>query len=131
VIADDAKREAGAITTDTTADAGEPTPAPYDRTADAIIADCDGDPRAAVAELLAIIRSLIHECENVGNIDPPITWRSPLISLRLRGFDGGHALRETKPHQGHSFSRVIKGFRWTRGGVTLVSAFTISRPRPH
>ena len=32
-----------------------------DQTADDIIADCDGDPRAAVIELLAIIRSLIHE----------------------------------------------------------------------
>jgi hypothetical protein len=31
------------------------------QTADDIIADCDGDPRAAVIELLAIIRSLIHE----------------------------------------------------------------------
>jgi hypothetical protein len=30
-------------------------------TADDIIADCDGDPRAAVIELLAIVRSLIHE----------------------------------------------------------------------
>jgi hypothetical protein len=31
-----------------------------EQTADAIIADCDGDPRAAVVELLAIVRSLIH-----------------------------------------------------------------------
>jgi hypothetical protein len=30
-----------------------------------------------------------------------------------------------KPHQGHSFSRVIKGFRWTRDGVTLESVFTV------
>jgi hypothetical protein len=36
-------------------------PAEPDRTADAIIADCDGDRRAAVIELLAIVRSLIHE----------------------------------------------------------------------
>jgi hypothetical protein len=36
-------------------------PAAPDQTADDIIADCDGDPRAAVIELLAIIRSLIRE----------------------------------------------------------------------
>jgi hypothetical protein len=36
-------------------------PATPDQTADDIIADCGGDPRAAVIELLAIIRSLIHE----------------------------------------------------------------------
>jgi hypothetical protein len=35
--------------------------APADQTADEIIAECDGDSRAAVVELLAIIRSLIHE----------------------------------------------------------------------
>jgi hypothetical protein len=34
-------------------------------------------------------------------------------------------LRETKPHQGHSFSRVINGFRWTRGRVTPESVLTI------
>jgi hypothetical protein len=36
-------------------------PAEPGRTADAIIADCDGDRRAAVIELLAIVRSLIYE----------------------------------------------------------------------
>jgi hypothetical protein len=35
--------------------------APHDKTADDIIADCNGDARAAVIELLAIIRSLIQE----------------------------------------------------------------------
>ena len=33
----------------------------FDQTVDDIIADCDGDRRAAVAELLAIVRSLIAE----------------------------------------------------------------------
>ena len=36
-------------------------PKPSNHTADDIIADCDDDPRAAVIELLAIVRSLIHE----------------------------------------------------------------------
>ena len=36
-------------------------PATPDQTIDAIIADCDDDPRAAVVELLAIVRSLIAE----------------------------------------------------------------------
>jgi hypothetical protein len=55
-------------------------------------------------------------CENVRNIDPQINRRSPLISLRLRGFHGGHAscVNETPPG----------AFRWTRGGVTLESVFT-------
>jgi hypothetical protein len=70
-------------------------------------------------------------CENVRNIDPPIKRRSPLISFRLRRFHGGHASRETKPHRGHSFSCVIKGFHRTRGGVTLESVFTRDRGQAH
>jgi hypothetical protein len=38
-------------------------PAKLDETIDAVIADCGGDARQAVAELVAIIRSLIHENE--------------------------------------------------------------------
>ena len=38
-----------------------PQSATSGQTADAIIADCDGDARAAVIELLAIVRSLISE----------------------------------------------------------------------
>jgi hypothetical protein len=41
--------------------ADKPADKAADRIADDIIADCDGDPRTAVIELLAIIRSLIHE----------------------------------------------------------------------
>jgi hypothetical protein len=82
-IADDAKLEAdkaSATTTDTTADGDEPTPAPYDRTTDAIIADCDGDPRAAVAELLAIIRSLIHENQTLREAaSPGFARRRPIV----------------------------------------------------
>jgi hypothetical protein len=40
---------------------GKPEQAAPDQTVDDVIANCDGDPRVAVAELLAIIRSLIHE----------------------------------------------------------------------
>jgi hypothetical protein len=39
----------------------KPEQAAPDQTVDEVISDCDGDPRVAVAELLAIIRSLIHE----------------------------------------------------------------------
>jgi hypothetical protein len=46
-------------------------PAPPDKTADAIIADCDGDARAAVIELLAIIRSLIHENQTLREAASP------------------------------------------------------------
>jgi hypothetical protein len=43
------------------ADDPERTISTPQETVDDIIADCGGDPRAAVIELLAIIRSLIHE----------------------------------------------------------------------
>jgi hypothetical protein len=80
-IADDATREAEAgKVSATTADTEEPTPAPPDRTADEIIADCDGDPRAAVAELLAIIRSLIHENQTLREAaSPGFARRRPIV----------------------------------------------------
>jgi hypothetical protein len=39
----------------------KPQAAAPEQTADDVIAECGGDPRATVVELLAIIRSLIHE----------------------------------------------------------------------
>jgi hypothetical protein len=42
-----------------------------DQTADDVIAECGGDPRAAVAELLAIIRSLIHENQTLREAASP------------------------------------------------------------
>jgi hypothetical protein len=57
----------------------EKTAAP-DRTADDIIADCDGDPRAAVIELLAIIRSLIHENQTLRQAaSPGFARRRPTV----------------------------------------------------
>jgi hypothetical protein len=46
-------------------------PAPPDPTADDIIADCGGDARAAVIELLAILRSLIHENQTLREAASP------------------------------------------------------------
>jgi hypothetical protein len=80
-IADDAKLEAGKVSAATATDTEEPTtPAPPDRTADEIIADCDGDPRAAVVELLAIIRSLIHENQTLREAaSPGFARRRPIV----------------------------------------------------
>jgi hypothetical protein len=56
-----------------------PSAAP-DQTADAIIADCGGDPRAAVIELLAIIRSLIHENQTLREAaSPGFARRRPIV----------------------------------------------------
>jgi hypothetical protein len=52
-----------------------------DQTADDIIADCGGDPRAAVIELLAIIRSLIHENQTRESASPGFARRSPTNCL--------------------------------------------------
>jgi hypothetical protein len=52
-----------------------------DQTADAIIADCDGDPREAVIELLAIIRSLIHENQALREAASPGFARKRRLSL--------------------------------------------------
>ena len=55
-------------------------PAAPDRTADDIIADCNGDPRAAVIELLAIVRSLIHENQALREAaSPGFARRRPLV----------------------------------------------------
>ena len=54
----------------------------------------------AVVDTHGLPVHLALTCENVRNIDPPIKWRSPLISLRLRGFHRGHASRETQLHPG-------------------------------
>ena len=50
------------------------------QTADDIIAECDGDPRAAVIELLAIIRSLIHENRTLRETaSPGFARRRPIV----------------------------------------------------
>jgi hypothetical protein len=55
-------------------------PATPDQTADAIIADCGGDARAAVIELLAIIRSLIHENQTLREAaSPGFARRRPIV----------------------------------------------------
>jgi hypothetical protein len=52
---------------------------PGDQTAD-IIADCGGDPRAAVIELLAIVRSLIHENQALREAaSPGFARRRPMV----------------------------------------------------
>jgi hypothetical protein len=51
-----------------------------DQTVDDIIADCDGDPRAAVVELLAIIRSLIAENQKLREAaSPGFARRRPMV----------------------------------------------------
>jgi hypothetical protein len=51
-----------------------------EQTADDIIADCDGDPRAAVVELLAIIQSLIHENQALREAaSPGFARRRPIV----------------------------------------------------
>lgn len=58
----------------------KPNDAPADRTAEAIIADCGGDPPAAVVELLAIIRSLIHENQTLREAaSPGFARRRPIV----------------------------------------------------
>jgi hypothetical protein len=79
---DDVAREAAADEViATTPDTSEPTLAPPpDRTADDIIADCDGDPRAAVVELLAIVRSLINENQGLREAaSPGYARRRPMV----------------------------------------------------
>jgi hypothetical protein len=49
--------------------AGEPPT--RDQTIDDVIADCDGDARAVVGELLAIVRSLIHENQALREVASP------------------------------------------------------------
>jgi hypothetical protein len=80
-LADDAMQEAAASNANAAiSDKDEPTLSPPDRTADEIIADCDGDPRAAVVELLAIIRSLIHENQTLSEAaSPGFARRRPFV----------------------------------------------------
>jgi hypothetical protein len=55
-----------------------------DQTADDIIAECGGDPRAAVIELLAIIRSLIHENQTLREAaSPGFARRRPIVFGKL------------------------------------------------
>jgi hypothetical protein len=50
------------------------------QTVDDIIADCGGDPRAAAVELLAIIRSLIHENQALREATSPgFARRRPIV----------------------------------------------------
>jgi hypothetical protein len=60
-------------------------PLQADQTADDIVAECGGDPRAAVVELLAIVRSLIHENQTLREAASlgfarkrPFVFRKPL-----------------------------------------------------
>ena len=49
-------------------------------TADAIIADCGGDPRAAVIELLAILESLIAENKKLREAaSPGFARKKPIV----------------------------------------------------
>jgi hypothetical protein len=51
-----------------------------DRTTDDIIEECGGDPRAAVIELLAIVRSLIQENQALrGTASPGFARRRPTV----------------------------------------------------
>jgi hypothetical protein len=51
-----------------------------DRTADDVMAECGGDPRAAIVELLAIIRSLIHENQTLREAaSPGFARRRPIV----------------------------------------------------
>jgi hypothetical protein len=60
--------------------ADAPPSATRDKTADDIIADCDGDARAAVIELLAIMRSLIHENQTLReSASPGFARRRPIV----------------------------------------------------
>jgi hypothetical protein len=55
-------------------------PTAHDQTIDDVIADCDGDTRAAVGELLAIIRSLIHENRTLREAaSPGFSRRRPIV----------------------------------------------------
>jgi hypothetical protein len=45
-----------------------------------VIADCGGDPRAAIGELLAILRSLIHENQTLRETaSPGFARRRPIV----------------------------------------------------
>jgi hypothetical protein len=55
-------------------------PASSDAAVDDIIAECGGDARAALAELLAIIRSLIHENKTLRETaSPGYARRRPIV----------------------------------------------------
>jgi hypothetical protein len=61
-------------------DPQEPATAAPDQTTDDIIADCGGDPRAAVVELVAIIRSLVHENQTLREAaSPGFARRRPIV----------------------------------------------------
>ena len=60
--------------------ADAPPSATRDKTADDIFADCAGDARAAVIELLAIMRSLIHENQTLReSASPGFARRRPIV----------------------------------------------------
>lgn len=62
-----------------------PAPPAPDQTAEAVIADCGGDPRAAVVELLAIIRSLIHENQTLREAaSPGFARKRPIVFGRRK-----------------------------------------------
>jgi hypothetical protein len=65
----------------TAIEAAAPPKETREQTVDAIIADCAGDPRAAVAELLAIIKSSVAENKMLREAaSPGFAWRRPMVS---------------------------------------------------
>jgi hypothetical protein len=63
----------------------KPAVAPSDQTIDGVIADCGGDARAAVGELLAIVRSLVHENQTLREAaSPGFARRRPIVFGRLQ-----------------------------------------------
>jgi hypothetical protein len=49
----------------------DPDASRRDAAVDEVIENCDGDARAAVAELLAIVRTLVHENQTLREAPPP------------------------------------------------------------
>jgi hypothetical protein len=55
---------------------------PIEQVAEQVIADCDGDPRAAVNELVAIVGALIEENKALRDAATPGYARKPRPGLR-------------------------------------------------
>ena len=77
-------------------------PAPRDQNIDDVIAECVAAARAAVGELLAIIRSFIYENQELRDSASPGFARRPHLILKVRS-PSGSAL--TSP----SFIGVVDG----------------------
>ena len=57
---------------------------PIEQVAARIIEDCDGDPRAAVTELIAIVRALIADNEALREASSPGFARRGKLDLRRK-----------------------------------------------